>query len=102
MLNSVLEIERFPFALIRVSGAGAGKSAAPISVAITLHGTTRTTEVPAQLETGADQLVVTGRLSLDQTDFGITPYSVLGGRIAVRNTVDLRFRIRAVPLGSQD
>jgi len=38
---------------------------------------------------------VSGRLSFDQTDFGITPYSVLGGAIAVRNGVDLRFRVRA-------
>jgi len=38
---------------------------------------------------------VSGRLSFDQTDFGITPYSLLGGAIAVRNAVDLRFRIRA-------
>jgi len=38
---------------------------------------------------------VTGRLSFDQTDFGITPYSLLGGAIAVKNGVDLRFRIQA-------
>src|SRR6266542_3732868 len=43
----------------------------------------------------ADLYVQLGRLSFDQTDFGITPYSVLGGAIAVRNGVDLRFRIRA-------
>ena len=38
---------------------------------------------------------VIGRLSFDQTDFGITPYSLLGGAIAVKNGVDLRFRIQA-------
>jgi len=38
---------------------------------------------------------VTGTLSFDQTDFGLTPYSLLGGAIAVRNRLDLRFRIRA-------
>src|SRR2546425_967015 len=43
----------------------------------------------------ADLNEVSGRLSFDQTDFGITPYSVLGGAIAVRNGVDLRFRVRA-------
>jgi hypothetical protein len=38
---------------------------------------------------------VSGRLAFEQTDFGITPYSLLGGAIAVRNEVDLRFRIIA-------
>jgi hypothetical protein len=38
---------------------------------------------------------VAGRFSFAQTDFGITPYSLLGGAIAVRDDVDLRFRIIA-------
>src|SRR5882672_366348 len=87
MLNSVLEAERFPFALIRVSGVDPRKGAGPINVAITLHGTTRTPEVSAQIEASADQLTGSGRFSFDQTDFGITPYSVLGGAVAVRNQV---------------
>ena len=102
MLNSVLEAERFPFALIRVSGVDARYRAGPINVAITLHGTTHAPEVPAQIEASADQLIVSGRFSLDQTDFGITPYSVLGGAIAVRNRLDLRFRILATRVGAQD
>jgi polyisoprenoid-binding protein YceI len=102
MLNSVLEAERFPFALIRVSGADASKGNANLKVSITLHGTTRTPEFPAQIETAENQLVVSGRLSFDQTDFGMTPYTVLGGAIAVRNQVDLHFRVRATRLGSQD
>ncbi|HTT12685.1 MAG TPA: YceI family protein [Burkholderiaceae bacterium] len=102
MLNSVLEVDRFPFALMQVTGADAGQANATIKVALTLHGTTRTPEVAAQVESGGGQLVVSGRLSIDQTDFGITPYAVLGGAIAVRNGVDMRFRIRAVRLDSQD
>ncbi len=95
MLVRVLEVDRFPFALIRVSGVDASRREAAMSVAITLHGVTRALQVPATIDADADKISVTGRLSLDQTDFGITPYSVLGGAIAVRNGVDLRFRIRA-------
>ena len=102
MLNSVLEAERFPFALIRVSGVDARNASGPINVAITLHGTTRTPVVPAQVDISGDQLTVSGRFSIDQTDFGITPYSLLGGAIAVANRVDLRFRILATRVGSQD
>jgi polyisoprenoid-binding protein YceI len=66
-----------------------------MSVAITLHGNTRTLQAPVRIEADADQINVTGRLTFDQTDFGITPYSLLGGAVAVQNRVDLRFRIRA-------
>jgi len=95
MLVRVLEADKFPFALIRVSGVDASRGEATMSIAITLHGSTRTLQAPARIDADADKIEVTGRLSLDQTDFGITPYSLLGGAIAVKNGVDLRFRIRA-------
>jgi len=95
MLEKVLESEKFPFALIRVSGARANRGSATLEVAITLHGETRALQAPAEIETFADGMIVTGRLAFDQTDFGITPYSLLGGAIAVQNRVDLHFRIRA-------
>ena len=95
MLGKVLEAEKFPFALIRVSGADASQRDVTLSVAITLHGSTRTLQAPARIDADAGEMSVTGRLSFDQTDFGITPYSLLGGAIAVQNRVDLRFRIIA-------
>ncbi len=98
MLDKVLESSRFPYALIAVSGVDLSQRSATLSVTITLHGQTRTLQVPAEVEVDTDQLSVTGRLSFEQTDFGITPYSLLGGAIAVRNAVDLRFRIVARPL----
>jgi polyisoprenoid-binding protein YceI len=102
MLEKVLEAEKFPFALIRVSGADPKQARATLSVAITLHGETRTIEAPAEIEADSGQLSVSGRLSFDQTDFGITPYSLLGGAIAVQNRVDLHFRIRARRISEAD
>src|SRR6266516_7179927 len=95
MLGKVLEAEKFPFALIRVSGADASQRDVTLSVAITLNGSTRTLQAPARIDADVGEMSVTGRLSFDQTDFGITPYSLLGGAIAVKNGVELRFRIRA-------
>jgi len=95
MLEKVLEAEKFPFALIGVAGANAKEKKTTLAVAITLHGHTRTLQVPAEIEADAEKMSVTGRLSFNQTDFGITPYSLLGGAIAVQNRLDLRFRIRA-------
>src|SRR6266704_1974662 len=95
MLEKVLEAEKFPFALIGVSGANTMRGDVTLNVAITLHGSTRTLQVPAEIEADAEKMSVSGRFSFDQTDFGITPYSLLGGAIAVQNRVDLRFRIIA-------
>ncbi len=95
MLEKVLEAEKFPFALIQVSGANTMRGDVTLNVAITLHGSTRTMQVPARIEADAGGMSVTGGFSFDQTDFGITPYSLLGGAIAVKNGVELRFRIRA-------
>jgi len=95
MLEKVLEAEKFPFALIQVSGANTMRGDVTLNVAITLHGSTRALQVPARIEADAGVVSVTGGFSFDQTDFGITPYSLLGGAIAVKNGVELRFRIRA-------
>src|SRR6266446_5090803 len=92
MLEKVLEAEKFPFALIGVRGASTRRGDVTLNVAITLHGSTRTLQVPAEIEADAEKMSVTGRFSFEQTDFGITPYSLLGGVIAVQNRVDLRFR----------
>ena len=95
MLEKVLEAEKFPFALIQVSGANTMRGDVTLNVEITLHGSTRTLQVPARIEADAGGMSVTGGFSFDQTDFGITPYSLLGGAIAVKNGVELRFRIIA-------
>lgn len=99
MQGKVLETARFPFAQLRVSGARAAQAAGnSIRVTLTLHGTTRTLDVPTVISTDGSQISVSGRFSLRQSDFGITPYSLFGGALAVRDAVDVRFRIHAVAL----
>ncbi len=92
MLAKVLHADLHPFVVVGVAGTD---SAGRLNVAITLNGVTRSTQVPAHVDTGVDELSATGQLSIEQTDFGITPFSILGGAIQVQNQVDLRFRIRA-------
>lgn len=99
MLEKALETERFPFALIRATRVDAERPG--LSVAITLHGATRTFNVPAQIETLRDGIAVGGRMTFNQTDFGIVPYSVFGGALQVRDRLDLRFRILAAESGNR-
>jgi len=94
MLTRVLEVERYPDVLVAVSDGTAGADAAA-DVAITLHGITRTTRIPLRIENGSDGIVVTGGVALTQSEFGITPLSILGGAIQVADEIKLRLQIRA-------
>jgi hypothetical protein len=91
MLGKVLDADRFPLVVLHAQQL----PGAALTLAITLHGTTRTVSVPTRIEAGADGVTASGALQLRQSDFGITPMSVLGGAMTVLDPLELRFRIVA-------
>lgn len=93
MLGKVLDAERFPLVQLRAERIAADP--ARLKLAVTLHGTTRSYEVPTVIETGSGTLAASGELRLRQSDFGITPLSILGGAISVQDALDVRFSIVA-------
>jgi hypothetical protein len=93
MLTRVLEADRYPQVLLHAEPL-AGASGI-LRLSITLHGVTRSFDVPTLVEHSEGAIVASGALQLRQTDFGITPMSLLGGAIAVRDEIDLGFRIAA-------
>lgn len=95
MVDKVLETGRYPYALIAVSATMADGNAQRLRAAVTLRGTTGSVDAAAQLERSADEVSVTGTLAIEQSRFGIVPFSVLGGAIAVQDRVNIRYRIRA-------
>ena len=95
MLDKVLEADRYPVARVVVSGNVADGGPKQFPIAITLHGTTATVDAFAQVDKAPDEVTVTGTAAIDQSRFGITPFSVLGGAFAVQDRVAIRFRIRA-------
>lgn len=92
MLTKVLQTQQYPFALIQVRAEPAATSAA---VDITLHGVTRSFNVPVRTESERDGLHVQGVLAFEQSSFGIVPFSILGGAIQVQDRIELRFDVRA-------
>ena len=52
-------------------------------------------EMPAKVELIDNKLVITGNTIVRQTELGIKPFSILMGAIAVRNSIDIRFRLIA-------
>lgn len=100
MLTRVLDADRHPWVLVRITGPEGVPGQATVDIELTLHGMTRAyRSVPVAIETSGSGLTarmsISGRLSFNQTDFGIMPYSVFDGALAVRDRLDLSFRIEA-------
>lgn len=92
MLEKVLDAERFPFVVVRVGTV----SQAVIEAEISMHGVTQPVRIPGKIELSPERIDVTGSFALNQSDFGIEPFSVFGGALAVQDRVELSFAIRAV------
>ncbi|MGX9696791.1 YceI family protein [Janthinobacterium lividum] len=94
MLVRVLEAERYPW--VRIDARRTGNKEV-LEADITLHGVTRTVQLPVRIEQAADgrRLQASGSLLLKQSDFGIVPFAVLGGAMAVQDQMELAFRITA-------
>ena len=93
---ALLDAEHFPAVSIRsvkLLGPDWGLDA---TVRITLHGTARDVTVPIAVEHDGQSLNVTGTFDIKQSDFRITPFSILGGGLQVADTVRIRFHLVAM------
>ncbi len=87
--------EAHPYAVVSVERVVLEAAGAQLDISIALNGVPRAMRVPAKIERTAGQITVTGRVTLAQTAFEITPFSILGGGLQVQDQVDVRFAIRA-------
>lgn len=92
MLTKVLDAERYPVVTIHAERGAPGQA---LQVSITLHGVTRTMAIPAELREENGVITVKGAVNLRQTDFGLVPFSVMGGAMAVEDQMELRFDLTA-------
>lgn len=92
MLEHVLETHSYPYALVAFDDRG---KTLPRRVNLTLHGRTEAVEVSPRIEEAAEEVSVEGSLAIDQSRFGIAPFAILGGAVAVQDRVDITFRLRA-------
>lgn len=91
----VLDAARFPEIHIRsvkLLGPDWGPDA---TVRIELRGVARDVSVPIAVSRSGDTLDVNGSFDLKQSDFGITPFSALGGAIQVADMLRVRFHLVA-------
>lgn len=91
----VLDAAQYPtieIASVALNGPAWGMD---VTVRIKFHGVEREIVVPTVVDRNGQKLLVTALFSINQSDFGIVPMSVLGGAIQVANTVRVRMRIVA-------
>lgn len=88
-----LDAERFPFLRIHSLQVRGELPKLAVQVQIELHGQIREMWVPLDVTRQDEQLQARGAMVLRQTDFGIRPYSVLGGFLAVQDELVIEFSL---------
>jgi hypothetical protein len=97
---AVLDSEQFPTITLRSTAASGVWPQPIVRVAVTLKGVEREQEIPVVVERDANGVIARGELRLNQTDFGMTPFSVAGGAVQVADTLEIRFAIAAASPGA--
>lgn len=99
MLGSeVLDSENHPYVTIRSTDVQGSNKNARVTADISIKRTNRQITIPVSLEVEGDRLVATGRFEILQSDYGIQPYSVLGGALKVEDRVEIVFAVAAKKL----
>lgn len=91
----VLDGARHPEIVVRAGSLGGTWDQPAVAASVTLKGVTRSIDVPLAIVRTDDEIVARGAFRVRQSDFGITPFSIGGGAIAVADTVDISFEIHA-------
>jgi hypothetical protein len=95
MLEKVLEVASNPFVFIHAESDGGIYKLHIVKADITLHGVTKKITLPVEIERTKKRLVISGKMVLRQSDFGIVPYSVFAGALSVKDEIVLNFQLDA-------
>jgi hypothetical protein len=88
-----LQADLFPFVRIHSLQISGEAPKFAVKVQVDMHGHELQIWVPLDVEGLPDRLSVSGSLVLHQTDFGVQPYSLLGGLLSVQDEVVLDFKL---------
>jgi polyisoprenoid-binding protein YceI len=97
--GSLLDGEHYPEILLQsgsLEPAPAGSGAQWLAhIQVTVRDRTNTVVAPVHVEQQGDTFVLTGEMSLKQTDLGLTPFTALLGALQVLDEMKVRFHIIA-------
>lgn len=93
--EQVLDAGRFNFVLMSGRLTGGRLPRPELEVDLTLRGIAHALKLRPRVEVRNGRLVVSGEFGLKQSDFGITPFSVLMGALLVKDEVRVQFHLVA-------
>jgi polyisoprenoid-binding protein YceI len=95
MQEKVLESNLFPWATASVRVLSMQDAQAELDVTVTVHGASFDYTMPADVDIGQDTLRVSGSMTVQQSDFGLIPFSAAGGLLRVAEDIEIAFEIEA-------
>jgi hypothetical protein len=88
--DKVLDVTRFPdISFVSTSVESSGANRFLVHGSLTIHGVTKSIELPVT----SSENHYAGKVSLKQTEFGITPVKIAGGAVRVKDTIEIEFDI---------
>jgi hypothetical protein len=92
---SLLEAERYPEIVLQSEAIQQGPEGLQAQVRVIVRDRASSVIVPVKYEIQGEDLRVSGELALEQTDIGLTPFSLFGGALKVLDEMKIRFAIVA-------
>lgn len=93
--EEVLDAAKFPYVTMSSTKIEGSREHPRVTLNLTLKGVTRQVTTLVSMQLDGDRLVAQGQFDILQSDFGIEPYSVLGGALKVEDQVDVVFTVAA-------
>ncbi len=93
--DRVLAAAEFPAIKITIQGVSAPSIDQAVDISLTIRGVTKTFRTAARIYEHEGTVLISGRLSLRQSDFGITPITLLLGKLTIQDTVRINYALEA-------
>ena len=96
MLKSVEALD-FPFAQLHSSDCHKALQGEQSEVVLTIHGVDQRRKIAINVDKiSEDKIILSGKFSILQSDFGIQPFSIMNGLIKVEDKLELEVKIVAL------
>jgi hypothetical protein len=91
--QEVLDAENHPRVELKSATIEGALPSLQVTARITIKQATRDVVVPVKVSVTGDRLIASGEFPIQQTEFGMKPFSVAMGALEVKDRLDVRFNI---------
>lgn len=92
MLKAI-DADKFPYARVQSQNCLPALRGEETEMVVSLHGAEKNLKLAMDVDLIEGELLLRGSFSLQQSDFGIEPLSIMGGLLKVEDKLELSFKI---------